>query len=329
MNGELQQDHRPRYGIRQAVFAIVVSLVAIGGIAVLSGGDEDAGSVSPALDGLLTATSSAPSASAPTSASATTSTLVPIPVSTRAASAPTALPPISAAAYAVYDATNDVWLAASRAETPLPVGSVMKLLTSYVVLQAGDLAKVVTVPDLQMDIKESSIGLYPGEQISREVLLRAMLIVSANDAARTLAIDVGGTTEAFVQQMNAAATGLGLSDTVAANPVGLDATGAQSSARDMITLASVLLQDETFRAAVAKTSANLHGQTFAATNKLLTSYDGATGVKTGHTTQAGYCLVASATRDGRTLIVAVLGAPTDQQRLADATALLDWGFAHP
>ena len=195
------------------------------------------------------------------------------------------------------------------------------------VLQAGDLAQVVTVPELQVDIAESAIGLYKGEQVPRDVLLRAMLIVSANDAARALAIDVGGSIEGFVQQMNAAADELGLSNTVAANPIGLDASGAHSSARDMVTLAALLMRDPTFREAVKKPSANLHGQTFAATNDLLRTYEGADGVKTGHTTDAGYCLIASATRDGRTVLVAVLGAPTEDARLAGATALLDWAFA--
>ena len=87
------------------------------------------------------------------------------------------------------------------------------------------------------------------------------------------------------------------------------------------------MQDETFRTTVARTSANLHGQTFAATNDLLTGYPGADGIKTGHTTDAGYCLVGSATRDGRRIIVAVMGSSTDATRVAAATKLLDWGFA--
>jgi len=202
-------------------------------------------------------------------------------------------------------------------------------LTSYVVMQAGDPTKVVTVPKLEVDISESSIGLYEGEQLPRDVLFRAMIIVSANDAARTLALDIGGTTEGFVTMMNNAAAQLGLTNTVAANPIGLDAPGAHSSARDVIDVAALLMQDQTFREAVAKPTARLHGQVFSSTNRLLTTYDGADGIKTGHTTDAGYCLVASATRDGRRIIVAVLGAPSEDQRFADAAALLDWAFAQP
>jgi D-alanyl-D-alanine carboxypeptidase (penicillin-binding protein 5/6) len=237
------------------------------------------------------------------------------------------VPALDARAYAVYDLTGDRWLAESSADMPMPVGSVMKLLTARVVLQAGELDRVVTVPALTAGDDESVIGLYEGERLPRDVLLRAMLIVSANDAARALAIDVGGSIDEFVSQMNAAADELGMTDTVAANPVGLDAAGAHSSARDMVALAAVLMQDDTFRHAVAKPFAKLHGQTFAATNDLLVTYDGATGIKTGHTTQARYCLIASATRDGRELIVAVLGAPTEESRLRGAADLLDWGFS--
>ncbi|MGD9999630.1 MAG: D-alanyl-D-alanine carboxypeptidase family protein [Ilumatobacteraceae bacterium] len=237
------------------------------------------------------------------------------------------LPDVDARAFAVYDASTDEWLAESGADEALPVGSVMKLLTAKVVMDAGDPSKVVTVGDLQMDPMESAIGLYRGEQLGRDVLLRAMLIVSANDAARALAVDVGGSQDAFVAMMNQTAQSLGLDTTVASNPVGLDSSTAHSSARDMVRLADLLMEDETFRATVARTSARLHGQTFATTNDLLTTYPGADGIKTGHTTGAGYCLVASATRDGRRIIVAVLGAPTDGARVAGASALLDWAFA--
>lgn len=238
-------------------------------------------------------------------------------------------PVVDAASYAIYDTSTKTWLAESEADTQVPVGSVMKLLTAYVVMQNGDLSKVVTVPDLQMDPLESAIGLFAGEQLPRDVLLRAMLIVSANDAARALAVDVAGSQDAFVDRMNAAAQQLGLTNTVAANPVGLDSSDAHSSARDMVVLAELLMRDESFRATVVRTSANLHGQTFPSTNDLLASYPGADGVKTGRTTEAGWCLVGSATRDGRQIIVAVMGSSTEAARVTAATTLLDWAFDQP
>lgn len=250
-----------------------------------------------------------------TTSPATTTTTTPLPV-------------VGAKAWAVYDLGRGQLMAESAADTPLAVGSLMKLLTAYVVTGAGEPTKVVTVPGMSLDPLESAIGLYPGEQLPRDVLLRAMLIVSANDAARALAIDVAGSEAAFVTMMNDAAARIGLIGTRAANPIGLDAAGQHSTARDMVTLGSVLMADPTFRATVARRDARLHGQVFSATNDLLGAYAGADGIKTGHTSQAGYCLLASATRGGRTVIVAVLGAPSKEGRNAAASALLDWAFAN-
>jgi D-alanyl-D-alanine carboxypeptidase len=205
----------------------------------------------------------------------------------------------------------------------------MKLLTAHVVMQAGDPSHVVTVPALGLDPMESVIGLYQGEQLPRDLLVRAMLIVSANDAAKALAIDLAGSEEAFAAQMNDAAAALGLTGTSAANARGLDAEGAHSTATDMTRLAAVLLQDQTFRETVSRTDATLHDQTFAATNDLLTTYPGAIGVKTGRTTDAGWCLVGAAERDGRTIVVTVLGSSGDAARVQAASTLLDWAFAQP
>ena len=366
MDGEMSSDPRvrTRKSVRQAFAAVIASAAVVGGIVAFSGSDDGrsvalapttvATTAPPSVIPIAppssstvaadTAPISADAALPPSLATAANSTDTAAPVVTAAApTVPATLPPaaageiptatdaptVDATAYAVYDSTNGRWLAGNQADAPLPVGSVMKLLTSYVVMQAGDPTKVVTVPKLEVDISESSIGLYEGEQLPRDVLFRAMIIVSANDAARTLALDIGGTTEGFVTMMNNAAAQLGLTNTVAANPIGLDAPGAHSSARDVIDVAALLMQDQTFREAVAKPTARLHGQVFSSTNRLLTTYDGADGIKTGHTTDAGYCLVASATRDGRRIIVAVLGAPSEDQRFADAAALLDWGFAQP
>lgn len=252
---------------------------------------------------------------APSTLPATTTTTTPLPV-------------VSAPAWAVFDVGRHQLMAESGADAPVAVGSLMKLLTAYVVAQAGDPTKVVTVQNMQLDPMESAIGLYAGEQLARDVLVRAMMIVSANDAARALALDVGGSEAGFVGMMNDAALRLGLTGTHAVNPIGLDADGQHSTARDMVTLGNVLMADPTFRTTVARTSARLHGQVFPATNDMLGMYVGADGIKTGHTTQAGYCILASATRNGRTVIVAVLGATSEQGRYAAATALLDWAFAN-
>lgn len=311
---------------------------------------EAATSAAPVTTTALTAppttiTIAAPPATQPPTTVASTTTLAPAvatptgtaPVDSTSApmeSAPVdagtaGIPEVDAQAYVVYDVDGGAFLAEREADAQRAVGSVMKLLTAYVVMQAGDPTHIVTMPNLQMDPEESVIGLYAGEQKQRDLLLRAMLIVSANDAARALAIDLAGSEEAFAEQMNAAAASLGLTNTHAVNPVGLDADGAHSTARDMAKLAALLMSDPTFRETVARRDAGLHDQTFPATNAdFLTSYAGGNGVKTGHTTEAGYCLVASATRDGRTLIAVVLGASSDDARTKSAMELLDWAFAN-
>jgi D-alanyl-D-alanine carboxypeptidase len=290
---------------------------------------------STAISALPTTAFTVPTTTATTTPAITAPATTAAPASTAPTVAATAFvdpsqpSDIDAAAYVVYDVGGQQWLAERDADVARPVASLMKLLTAYVVMQAGDPTHIATVPALHLDPAESAIGLYEGQRLSREVLLRAELIVSANDAARTLALDVGGTEDAFVGTMNSAAQDLGMGNTVAVNAVGLDQQGAHSSARDMVTIAAVLMQDPTFRATVARTDARMNGQYFNATNKLLTSYAGATGVKTGHTSDAGYCLVGSATRGDRSIIVAVLGAPTDTARIKGAAALLDWAFAQP
>ena len=156
-----------------------------------------------------------------------------------------------------------------------------------------------------------------------------MLIVSANDAARLLALDIAGGEAPFAELMNQQAANLGLTNTHAVNASGLDQDGQYSTADDMTRLSVFLMNNATFQLTVKRTDATLNGQLYPASNDLLTTYPGADGVKTGHTTQAGWCIVASAQRDGRRIFVTVLGAPTEAARDAAATSLLDWGFAQP
>ena len=340
----------PRRVALQAMIAISLAAALVFAIVGLDAvtGDESATSDSVTVSSLVLAapstafapspatTAPPPAATTPVTAPAVTTpattivstTLAPTTVPPTTVLPTTVLPEVDAAAYVVYDPATGESLAELGADDRRAVGSTMKLLGVYVGMQAGDPDRLATVPALDLDVAESSIGLREGEQYSRALLMRAMLIVSANDAARTLAVDIAGSEPAFVEQMNAAASSLGLTNTAAANPVGLDDPAAYSSARDLAALSAVLMNDATFRETVVRRSAKLHGTTYAATNKLLGSYDGADGVKTGRTTQAGWCVVASATRDGRRIIVVVLGASSDEARFASAASLLDWAFAH-
>jgi serine-type D-Ala-D-Ala carboxypeptidase (penicillin-binding protein 5/6) len=237
------------------------------------------------------------------------------------------LPPIPAAAYVVVDGDTGEPLASLNAAQPRPVASLTKLMTARLVLDAGPLEHTATVPPLQITGDESQAGLEPGDHVSRDELLQAMLVASANDAARTLAVDVAGNEHSFVRMMNAEAAAAGLDATRYANPDGLDDPAQHSSAADVARLARDLMQDPAFRRIVAAESIRINGSELPATNDLLGGYRGADGIKTGHTDEAGWCIAASATRDGRSIVVVVLGAPTEQARDDAARALLDYGFS--
>ena len=219
------------------------------------------------------------------------------------------------------------WIAEHDADSARPVGSLMKLLTAFVVMQAGDPTHVATVPAMQLDTSESSIGLYDGERLSREVLLPRHVDRQRQRRGTCLGGRCRWGRAGLCGSDERSCAGVGDGQHHRGQPHrGSTPPDGQSSAHDMVVLATVLMDDPTFRATVARTDARLHGSVFPSTNPLLSSYDGATGVKTGHTTGARYCIVASATRDGRPVIVAVLGAPSEKARNDGATALLDWAF---
>jgi D-alanyl-D-alanine carboxypeptidase len=277
--------------------------------------------LAPATTAAPTTAATPPTTAAPPPPTAAPSTAAPAPPTTT-------VPAVDAAAYAVYDMSTGEVLAAKRRNARLPVGSLIKLLTAHVAYAAGQPTKVVTVPDNPLiDPDESNIGLIPGEEFQRDLLIRAMLIVSANDAARALAIDIAGGEPAYAEMMNAAAGELGLRNTHAVNVTGLDAEGQYSSAMDMIRLGTRLMSNPTFQLTVNRVDAVLHDLRHPTTNDLLTMYPGADGIKSGRTTQAGWCLLGSASREGRRIVVAVLGAPTEAARNEAVVALLDWGFA--
>jgi len=283
----------------------------------------------------------ATTAEASTTTTSTTTTTVPeattttVPEATTTTTAPLAtsegVPVVEAAAYAVFDMRSGQLLASSEADARRPVGSLMKLLTAHVGYSAGQPTRIVTAPEglVLFPGDESIIGISPGQQFSRDTLIRAMLKVSANDASRMLAIDVAGSEAAYAGLMNENAAALGLANTNAVNVTGLDAEGQYSTANDVIRLGVTLMGSITFQQTVKEDSATLNGQAFPSTNDLLGVYPGADGIKTGNTSGAGWCILASATRDGRRVVVAVLGAPTEAARDQAATALLDFGFAQP
>lgn len=271
------------------------------------------------------------STTAGTSSTAAATTSSSAAVSTTVALDPATPPTVDAASYVVFDMRAGKRLAAANADQRLPVGSLIKLLTTQVAYNAGQPTKVVTAPAerLLVDPDESRIGISAGQELPRDLLIRAMLKASANDAARLLAIDIAGSEAAFAALMNATAADMGLTNTRAVNVTGLDAEGQYSSAADLTTLGVRLMGNITFQQTVKDPTAELNGQAVPNTNDLLTIYPGADGIKTGRTSGAGWCILASATRENRRIVVAVLGAPDEEARNEAAIALLDWGFRQP
>lgn len=240
-------------------------------------------------------------------------------------------PEVTAEAWILYDDTFDQVLASFEADTPREVASTTKMLTALVVLDEVPLDDLVAISDTADAVGESEIGLVPGEEPWTVIdLLTAMLTRSANDAAVALAEHVGGSLSGFAELMNLKAAELGLENSQFRNPHGLDVPGHYSTARDLLTIALAGMDNATFAQLVQIESANMPddpeggARIATATNRLLTEYPGAIGVKTGYTDLAGLTLVAASERDGRRMYAVVLGS---EDHFADASALMDYGFA--
>jgi D-alanyl-D-alanine carboxypeptidase (penicillin-binding protein 5/6) len=244
-----------------------------------------------------------------------------------AVAAAAAPPPVQAEAYVVQNATTGEVLAASDAREPLPIASITKLMTALLTLERADLDDIVTVSRRTAEVGESTIHLRPGERVAVRDLLRAALIQSANDAATALAEHVGGTIPRFVELMNERADELGLADTHFVNPSGLDAPGHVSSARDVTKLARVAMRKPFVRETVRLVEATAAGRTLHTWNDLLSTHPRVFGVKTGHTSGAGWSQVAAARGRGVTLYATLLGGETRAERNEDLAALLSWGLS--
>jgi serine-type D-Ala-D-Ala carboxypeptidase (penicillin-binding protein 5/6) len=226
--------------------------------------------------------------------------------------------------------TQDV-VYARRPTARRPIASTTKLMTALLTLERARLGEVFTAAPYNPSPAESLMGLRAGERLTVADLLRGLLVVSANDAAVTLAVDVAGSRRRFVALMNRRARQLGLHDTHYANPVGLDQPGNYSSAADLVKLTLVLRQRAFFRATTNLATVTLRSgarrRHLVNRNALVRTVPYVNGVKTGHTNVAGYILVGSATRNGVTLISAVLGDGSEAQRDDDSLRLLRYGLS--
>ena len=233
------------------------------------------------------------------------------------------------AAIVISGDTGEV-IYSQNAQEKLPMASTTKIMTALILCEQGDMEKVITVTDQMVRVEGTSMGLLAGDKVSYKALLYGMLLASGNDAANVTAYALGGTIDGFVKMMNTKAKELGLSNTHFETPSGLDGDEHYTTAYDLAMLAKVCMENPLFYEAASSKSATLeygnppYRRTLTNHNKLLKTYDGAVGVKTGFTKKSGRCLVSCAERDGKRIIAVTLKDPDDWR---DHTNLLDYGFS--
>ncbi len=217
-----------------------------------------------------------------------------------------------------------------QADIPLPMASITKIMTAVIALEkTDDLKNEITVPREAVGVEGSSVYLKIGETVSIEMLLYSALLESANDASTALAIAVSGSVESFVSEMNEKASALSMDNTVFKNPHGLSEDGHYTTSRDYAKLMAYALQNESFRDIIATKKKVIPSSDGSLTrvltnhNRLLNTYSGMLGGKTGFTKLSGRTLVTAAERNGTTLICITINAPNDWQ---DHSNLFDFGF---
>ncbi len=230
--------------------------------------------------------------------------------------------------------TGEVLYAVNEHEQLEPA-SVTKIMTVLLVMEAIDSGALryddmVTASAYACSMGGSQVWLKENEQMSVEDMLKAVCVASANDASMALGEHLAGSAEAFVEKMNQRAKELGMEDTHFVNPTGLPASGHVTSAYDIALMSrELILHHPDIRRFTTIWMDSLRDGAFGLnnTNKLIRYYQGATGLKTGSTDGALYCLSATAERDGMELIAVILKAPTSTQRFEGAKVLLNYGFA--
>lgn len=244
---------------------------------------------------------------------------------------------VDARSAVLMDAETGEILYAKNPDEALPPASVTKIMTLLLVMEAIDSGRLsltdkVTVSDYAASMGGSQVYLEPGEQMSVEDLLKSTVVSSANDAAVALGETIAGSEEAFVRMMNERAVELGMEHTTFENATGLDddTTAHLTSAEDIAIMSRALLSHDKILDYSTIWMDTIRDGAFGLsnTNRLIRFYNGATGLKTGSTSKAKFCISATAKRDGLHLIAVIMGSPTRDVRNSMATRLLDWGFAN-
>lgn len=240
---------------------------------------------------------------------------------------------VNAKSYVLAEASTGRILAQKDAHDKMPPASITKIMTELLTLQAIEQGKLKWTDTLTCSAHAASMGgsdiwLEPGEKMSVKDLFKAMAISSANDAAVVFAEKIGGSEQGFVNMMNKEAKTLGMNDTHFVNANGLDAEGHVTSAYDVMLMSRALLGHQQIFAYTTVWMDSLRGgkTQLVNTNRLIRTYTGINGLKTGSTSKAGYCISATAKRDGMELIAVVMGADNMKERFSSAANLLDYGF---
>lgn len=243
---------------------------------------------------------------------------------------------LNAKSAALY-AANGQELFSFNADEQLQPASVTKIMTMLLAMEALERGEVtldtmITGSEYACSMGGTQIWLEPGEQLSLDEMLKAIAVGSANDCAVAVAEHLAGTEAAFVERMNVRAAELGCTGTRFINANGLDGMGEKTmtTAHDLALISCELLRHPKILEYTGIWMDSIRGGKFslANTNKMLKSYPGLTGLKTGYISEAGYCISATAERDGLSLVAVVMAAPTKETRMADASALLNYGFAN-
>ncbi|MBQ9948428.1 MAG: D-alanyl-D-alanine carboxypeptidase [Oscillospiraceae bacterium] len=236
----------------------------------------------------------------------------------------------SAVSAVLIEAETGTVVYSKNADEQRAMASTTKIMTAILTIEAGDLDSEFTVDSYAIRVEGTSMGLQEGDRVSRRDLLYGILLPSGNDAANAAAVSVSGSIGGFVELMNHKAQELGLASTHFATPSGLDADGHYTTARDLAMLTAYAMKNDIFREIVCCSSAEVefgnppYRRTLYNSNKMLSRYEGAIGVKTGFTDNARRCLVSAAERDGVTLIAVTLNAPDDWN---DHEKMLNNGFS--
>lgn len=242
----------------------------------------------------------------------------------------------------LIDAASGTVLFEQNSHERLPPASVTKVMTMLLIMEAIEREQMTLEDKATISEKAASMGgsqmyMEPGEQHTIETLMMGIAIASANDACVAAAEYHSGTTEIFVENMNKRATELGMTNTNFVNTNGLPVANHYTSAYDIALMSKELIKHEKiqdwFHVWMTNITVGLPGKKqtelgLTNTNRLIKAYPGANGIKTGFTQEAGYCLSASATKGDLTLIAVIMGSPTSKIRFAEASKLLDYGFAN-